>query len=198
MIFRLIIMTIIALAVNGQHAWGGGASKAPSKSKGKDDKDAHAAASEQTGSQISQHYVHRWVPFPPIQGKQLEGERSFSYKPQKGRVIVTVFLASWCLPCQELIKPLQKLEEKFKSRYTDFVYVFAHDTELDATGFAKAYKMSAQSIIGSAKLLEAFHQPELPSIYVGDRYGWLVTRKLNAEEKDVGELDRFLELQTAF
>lgn len=203
MIVRLIIMTLIALAVNGQQAR---ASDAASKAQKKDKasggsghgeaktEDAHAAAAPQ----MSQVYVHRWLSFPALQGKLLSSDTPFQYKQQKGRVIVTIFLASWCLPCQELVKPLQKLEEKFSGRYTDFVYIFAHDTEADARGFAKEYKLSERSILGSAPLLEAFHQPELPSIYVGDRYGWLVMRKLNTQLSELAELGKFLDLQTAF
>ncbi len=194
MIFKLIIMTIIALAVNGQHALAGG----PAKKEKPAAKDAQAKAEASAAPSISQHYVHQWVSFPALQGKTLEGDKTFIYTPKKGRVIVSVFLASWCLPCQELTKPLQKLEEKYKRRYTDFVYVFAHDTEADARGFAKAYAIGKNGITASAPLLEAFHQPELPSIYVGDRYGWLVMRKLNAEAGDILALDKFLELQTAF
>lgn len=146
----------------------------------------------------SSHYVHSWLAFPPILGRQLPSGQKYQFQPQQGRALVLVFLASWCLPCQQMVKPLQEMQKKFSPRYTDFIFAFAHDTEADAKGFIAQYKLENEVILGSAALLETFHQPELPSIYIGDRYNWMVMRKLNTQASDLEEIDRFLEVHTAF
>ena len=147
---------------------------------------------------LSRHYVHRWIEFPSVRGRNPQTGDTLTFNPKPGRAMVVTFLASWCLPCQQMIKRMKQLEETYQNRYTDFVYVFAHDTEPDALGFIGAYKLANNVILGSAPLLESFHQPELPSIYVGDRYRWLVYRALDSKPEDIEELDRFLEVHTGF
>ncbi len=143
------------------------------------------------------HYVHRWLAFPTVTALNLGRERAEEIKPVPGRVTILVFLASWCVPCQQQIREFKKIEDKYRDQYTDFVYIFAHDTESDARGFSKVYQLGSNAMLASASVLEAFHQPELPSFYVSDRYKWLVMRRLNTQKKDLDELGQFLSLHTA-
>jgi thiol-disulfide isomerase/thioredoxin len=142
-------------------------------------------------------YVHRWVAFPSFKATSLDRRESATVTPQDGRVKVIVFLASWCLPCQQQIKEFKRIEEKYQNRFTDFVYIFAHDTESDARGFSNVYKIGSNAMMASASVLEAFHQPELPTYYVADRYKWMVLRRINTQKADLDELDNFLSLHTA-
>ncbi len=143
------------------------------------------------------HYVHRWVPFPSFKATSLERRETSTITPQDGRVRVLVFLASWCVPCQQQIREFKRIEEKYRDRFTDFVYIFAHDTESDARGFSSVYKLGGNAMMASANALEAFHQPELPTFYVADRYKWLVLRRINTQTSDLEDLDKFLSLHTA-
>jgi len=145
----------------------------------------------------SDHYVHRWIPFPPFRAVSLNSQASEQIIAKDGRVSVIVFLASWCVPCQQQIREIKRIEDKYRDRFTDFVYIFAHDTENDARGFNNVYKLGNNAMMASANVLEAFHQPELPSYYVADRYKWMVMRRLNTQKKDLDDLDQFLSLHTA-
>ncbi|MCX6129219.1 MAG: hypothetical protein NTX25_09185 [Proteobacteria bacterium] len=145
----------------------------------------------------SDHYVHHWFEFPKIHGIGVENQESMLVKPKLGRVTVLVFLASWCLPCQQQIRNFRQIEDKYRDRYTDFVYIFAHDTHADARGFSGVYKLGDNALIASAEVLEAFHQPELPSFYVADRYNWMIMRRIKTQSSDLKELDSFLDLHTA-
>ncbi len=146
---------------------------------------------------ITSRYVHSWYNFPVISGKKIGDTERLTFKPQRGYATVAIFLASWCIPCQVLIRNIIELQEKYEKRHTTFVYIFAHDTEADAAGFVKAYQIKGYNILANVELMNNFHQPDLPTIYLGDRYGWLTWRKLSVQQKDIIELDRFLELHTA-
>ncbi len=163
---------------------------------------ARAAGSASTGIPpivvTTDKYVKQWIPFPPISVRDMGSGEASTREANKGRIQLVVFVASWCIPCQQIIDDIEKLHSKHKDKYTDLVYVFAHDTEKDAQAFARFHKIEEKSFIGTAKVLEDFHQPELPSIYGSDRYGWLVYRKLNTREKDIEALDRFLVKHSSF
>jgi thiol-disulfide isomerase/thioredoxin len=157
----------------------------------------NAAAKASGPPPPSDQYVHRWIPFPPFQAMSLASQTSEQIVAKAGRVSVVVFLASWCVPCQQQVREIKRIEDKYRDRFTDFVYIFAHDTENDARGFKSVYKLGNNAMMASASVLEAFHQPELPSYYVADRYKWMVLRRINTQKKDLDELDQFLSLHTA-
>ena len=158
--------------------------------------DAHGTAAVTVPARTDR-YVHHWLEFPSLRGLGLKNQEITEIKPKFGRVTVLVFLASWCLPCQQQIRSLRQLEEKYREHYTDFIFVFSHDTEADAKGFSRVYNLGDNTLIASAEALEIFHQPELPSFYVADRYQWLILRRINTQEADLKELDNFLDLHTA-
>lgn len=145
----------------------------------------------------TKEYIHSWQSFPSITGYRVQSNEKVSLKAEKGRALVVIFLASWCLPCQQLIKEFKSMEKKFSQRYTDFLYVFAHDTRADALGFTKAYKMGANTLLADIQLMKSFKQPRLPSIYVSDRQTWMIWRSLEVKKKDLANLDEFLEYHTA-
>ncbi|MFW7378837.1 MAG: TlpA family protein disulfide reductase [Oligoflexus sp.] len=125
-------------------------------------------------------------------------DKILRYEPEKGFAQVVIFIASWCLPCQQLMPEFKKLEKDFSSKFTRVVYVFAHDTQADAEGFKQHHKIGDNAMMGTPQILKDFHQPELPSVYIGDRHKWLVMRKLNTKWEDLKEVERFLQLHTAY
>lgn len=175
----LLIMTLLLAAVNGRAADAGKGGLPP------------AAVASGT-------YVQKWISFPELKLKDLSSAEPLQKTAAKGRIQLVVFIASWCIPCQQIIDDLNRLDTKHKTKYTDLIYVFAHDTQADAQGFAKFHKIEDKAFLGTAKMLENFHQPELPSVYASDRYGWLAFRKLNIRETDIVELEDFIQKHSAF
>lgn len=146
----------------------------------------------------SDHYVHRWKKMPEFVAPALSDiGGQLHVKPRDGRAQVVVFLASWCEPCQQLMEDLQRIEKRYKRLPVDVVYVFAHDTKDDALGFMKEYGLT-EGILANQDALKAFHSPELPSLYVADRHGWLMTRFVKAGKPDVATLDGYLKNMTAY
>jgi thiol-disulfide isomerase/thioredoxin len=108
-----------------------------------------------------------------------------------------LFLASYCEPCQEMMESYLRLEKRYRRLNTDFVYVFAHDTKDDAEGYMKEFGLR-HGILANFDALKAFHNPKLPTIYVGDRHGWLMTRFEESSAADLAKLDTYLRDLTAF
>ncbi|WP_141734698.1 TlpA family protein disulfide reductase [Oligoflexus tunisiensis] len=183
------IMTLLLPGVNVKAADAKDAAQSADSHDGKDSKNGAPTRGDR--------YVHKWVTFPSFTATSLDRRETITIAPSEGRVTVLVFLASWCVPCQQQIREFRRIEEKFHDRFTDFVYIFAHDTLNDARGFSNVYKLGRNAMLASASVLEAFHQPELPSIYVADRYRWMVLRSLNTQKQDLDDLEKFLNLHTA-
>ena len=138
------------------------------------------------------HYVSSWVPLPSFSATKLDGEHeSVTIEPSKGRLLVIVFLASWCEPCQQLMPQIQRLERHYQKLNTDFIYIFSHDTREDALGFMKEFHLS-NAYLANQELLKTYHDPELPSIYVGDRHGWMLQRYLKTAAPDLAKLNGLL------
>lgn len=144
----------------------------------------------------SRYYVHQWVRLPTLRGVDLQG-KPVTQKPLKGLIEVVVFVASWCIQCQELSAYVTNLQKKYRDLNTRFTYIFSHDLREDALGFAKNYNIS-QGIIASHDILKAYHNPELPSLYLSDRHGWLLARFPQATPKDLKTIDSMLALLTSY
>lgn len=128
-----------------------------------------------TSSERKTYYIHDWVAFPTLSGKELSSGDSIEIKAQRGTGMIVVFLASWCLPCQNLMPEILEIEKSLHPLQVKVTYIFAHDAESDALGFAAEYGIS-KPILADHELLKAFKNPPLPSLYLGDRNTWLVGR----------------------
>ena len=94
-----------------------------------------------------------------------------------------------------MIKSFKELEEKH-SELMKFIYVFSHDLLQDSKGFAKAYNLN-QGVLAYHELLKTFHNPELPSVYISDRDGWLIDRYIKVKIDDFEKIDKLLTLITS-
>lgn len=155
-------------------------------------------AAQAESREISDRYVHRWLPMPAFTAEGLgQNAGPMSIAPRPGRMLVVLFLASYCEPCQQMMEDYLRIEKKYRRLSTDFVYVFAHDTKDDAQGYMKEFAMS-RGVLANFDALKAFHNPKLPTVYVGDRHGWLMTRFEEAKSPDLARLDELLKRLTAF
>ena len=147
------------------------------------------------GLDVTSDYVHRWIKFPTGTGKSITGGEN-SVGAQEGYITVIFFLASWDIKSQELLARFKKLESTYKNISTHFIYVFTHDTFEDAVAFAADSAISSGLVAGH-ELHKNFHHPKIPSIYVGDKDGWLSARFLDTTVKDIEVLDEYLRYATA-
>jgi thiol-disulfide isomerase/thioredoxin len=156
-----------------------------------------AEAAKATEPVASDFYVHRWIPLPAFAGTLLGGEGQATVQARPGHATVILFLASYCESCQQMVGGLVEVARKYERLDVDFVFVFSHDTKDDAEGFMKEHGI-AEGVLANFDVLQAYHNPELPTIYVGDRHGWLTTRYPQAGEAALASLDELLKKMTAF
>jgi len=143
---------------------------------------------------ISDNYVHEWLRFPSIEGESIFADRLISHKPRHGRSTVLIFLSSWCIPCQNLMPEFMELYQRHSQIYSDILFIFTSDTPKDAQGFAREYNLNAPAIIANADILSKFNQPESPTIFIGDRWGWMTKRLRKMNRESIKEADEFLTL----
>lgn len=138
-----------------------------------------------------------WVPMLGFTATKIPGlVDQQKVSPEEGRMLVVVFIASWCEPCQQLMPDLVKMQRRYQQLPVDFAYVFMHDTREDAEGFMKEFSIDS-GYLANADVHKVFHNPELPTIYVGDRHQWLAARYEKAKRGDLPQLDELMKLVTA-
>lgn len=142
-------------------------------------------------------YVHQWLPMPKIIATPIDSLNTLTLTPKAGRMMVVFFLASWCEPCQDLTGKLVSMSSTLSSLPIDFYYIFTHDATDDAKGFMAEHKIP-YGYLAELDTLKNFNNPELPSIYIADNKGWLLTRFLKATPQDADETKRIIRLLTAF
>jgi thiol-disulfide isomerase/thioredoxin len=143
----------------------------------------------------SDDYVHKWVAFPPIADVQFMRSGKKKIQAELGVAKTFIFTASWCVPCQDLTKAF--LEQQRKHKTTEFIFVFAHDVEKDIDAFMKEYNIT-DAAVANHELLKFFHNPPLPSIYVVDRQGWMLTRYIQVKAEQIPEWDKLLGLINSY
>lgn len=191
-ILRILQIVLLSILGISEPAWASAASSQKNA--------PNQTGSTSTGPSLSdsKKYIHNWVGMPSFVAPSLPqpGEQ-ITVAHRYGRVLVLIFIASWCEPCQELMPAIKTIVQRYENLNTDFVYVFAHDTPQDAEGFMKEYKLPS-GVLASYEALKAYHNPPLPSVYVGDRQGWLATRFLATRLEDLDKLNEYLKYWTAY
>jgi hypothetical protein len=140
------------------------------------------------------NYVHEWIGFPEITGLDLQTGEPMRVVAEKDYATVAFFIASYDLGSQNLIQEFLKLEKKYASRFTRFVYVFVNDLEKEAVNFMRDNRVEGRTILcdDSTKMRFQFPPLNIPIIYVGDRRGWLALRFPQAKASDIALTDEFL------
>jgi thiol-disulfide isomerase/thioredoxin len=130
------------------------------------------------------------LPFPSFSAPTLGDNSKLNFKPQSGHAAMIFFVSSWCEPCQVLVPDFKQLARKYSNKDVDILFVFAHDTKDDAKGFIKEFQIPQQSVLANLQILTAFKNPDLPSVYIGDRWGYLAERFIKIKKADIDQIDQ--------
>ncbi len=209
-ILNFIFLLSVMFCKNILYASGGGEKKTESghggeaKSEGHGEKaEGHGGGAENDAKKKSETgsrgYVHEWTKFPKLKGTPLDQDTVTDFKFLDGYVGVVLFTASWCKSCQQITEQYLTLGKKYKNLSTQFVSVFSHDAKGDIDNFVREYNIAKEdALILDTETIREFHNPELPTIYIRDRRGWLTERYVRVTKKDLENLDDFLNKITAY
>ncbi|WP_405774721.1 TlpA family protein disulfide reductase [Streptomyces sp. NBC_00859] len=128
---------------------------------------------------------------PQLSGKTLEGATLDVGSAYKGKIVVVNVWASWCPPCRDEARGLEKVSKELAPKGVEFAGVNTRDA---STGSAKAfqttYGITYPSLYDPAgKLILRFPAGSLspqaiPSTVVIDRKGRIAARKLSGVNED--------------
>lgn len=150
----------------------------------------NAVVSDADSFIITNEYVHNWIRVPVLSGQDLNGQH-ITQKPKESIADVVIFIASYCVPCQQLTRYLLDLERKYSSLNARFTWVFSQDMSQDAIAFSKQYGIK-NAIIADDNTMKNWKNPKLPGVFLGDRNGWLLAIFPSATPRGVLEIDRIL------
>jgi thiol-disulfide isomerase/thioredoxin len=147
---------------------------------------------------FTNYYVHKWFKYPEFEVTDFFG-KSIKRMPAEGDIFVDVFLSSWCIPCQKITPKLSSIEAKYLDKKVIISYIFSHDKKKDAMGFLKRHFLKTKKVfLANHQTLKNFHNPPLPTVYIGGKDGFLLHRIEHVKISNLVSLDKFLENYTQF
>lgn len=157
--------------------------------------DPHGAPAEAEAPPVLQgprryYFPGKVLPFPSFTADFLDRVKTLDFSPAKGHSIMLIFIASWCEPCQVLMPQFKHLARKYESDSTKIYFVYSHDTKEDADGSAKEHQITQSSLMSNIDMLINFKNPEIPSIFIGDKWGYLADKYQNVKKSDIDVIDK--------
>lgn len=141
--------------------------------------------------------VKRYCPavilFLLIVSSSTTAESQFDLAEFKGKVVVLDFWASWCVPCRRSFPWMNSMQEKYGDSGLVIIGVNMDSDATEANAFLQAYPAEF-SIVNDpdGDLAREYEVIAMPSSYIFDRSGALVTRHLGFKVKRQGEYEAVL------
>jgi peroxiredoxin len=108
---------------------------------------------------------------PPLSGTSLRGHQ-LSLSTWHGSVVVVVFWASWCVPCQAEQPAVNALAQQEQSAGVHFAGVSVDVSRSAAEGYLTRYSVPYDSLIDSSDtVVLSYEVPGPPTTFVIDRRG---------------------------
>jgi thiol-disulfide isomerase/thioredoxin len=128
------------------------------------------------------------TPAPDWELKDLNG-KTVKFSDFRGHVVILDFWATWCAPCRVEIPHFVELQKQYSDKGLTVVGV-----SLDQQGsevvkkFVKQFGVNYPVVIGNEKVSEAYGGIDgIPTTFVIDRQGLIVSRHIGYDEKTVFE-----------
>ncbi|HEU5247888.1 MAG TPA: TlpA disulfide reductase family protein [Candidatus Udaeobacter sp.] len=126
-------------------------------------------------------------PAPDWELKNLEG-KVVKLSEFRGKVVILDFWATWCGPCRVEIPHFVELQKQYRDKGLAVIGV-----SLDEQGpevvkkFVKQFGVNYPVVIGNEKIADAYGIEGLPTTFVIDRHGRIVSWYIGYNDKAVFE-----------
>ena len=138
-------------------------------------------------------YWHAVILFLLIVSSSTTAESQFDLTEFKGKVVVLDFWASWCVPCRRSFPWMNSMQEKYVDSGLVIIGVNMDSDASDAVNFLQEYPAEFKIINDpDGDLAREYEVIAMPSSYVFDRNGALVTRHLGFKVKRQDEYEAIL------
>ena len=110
-------------------------------------------------------------PAPPFAMTDLDGA-SLSLEGHRGKVLLLVFWAPWCVPCRDELPEIDRLYKKYKEKGFEAIGICEDAARSAVTVFLSKVPVSFPIAIDArSSVAEAYRLSNLPSGYLIDRNG---------------------------
>ncbi len=139
------------------------------------------------------HYYQAAILFLLIVSTNTTAASTFGLSEFHGNVVLLDFWASWCVPCRRSFPWMNAMQEKYAD---DGLVIIAVNVDADpaaASAFLEEYPAQFRIINDpDADLAREYGVVAMPSSYIFDRRGALVTRHLGFKVKKQDEYEAIL------
>jgi thiol-disulfide isomerase/thioredoxin len=142
----------------------------------------------ETVSALAEETSTARTPAPDWQLHDLNG-KTVKFSDFRGHVLILDFWATWCAPCRIEIPHFVELQKQYGDKGLTVIGV-----SLDEQGpevvkkFVKQFGLTYPIVIGDEKVVEAYGRVDaIPTTFVIDRQGHIVSRHMGYNDKEVFE-----------
>lgn len=120
-------------------------------------------------------------------------DSAFSLAEFKGKVVMLDFWASWCVPCRRSFPWMNSMQEKYAGDGLVIIGVNMDSDPAEASAFLQQYPAQFEIVNDpDGELAREYDVIAMPSSYIFDRDGVLVTRHLGFKVKRQDEYEAIL------
>ena len=139
------------------------------------------------------HFFHTAVLLLLIVSSNATADSTFDLTDYKGKVVLLDFWASWCVPCRRSFPWMNGMQEKYGDDGLVIIGVNMDSDPADRNEFLQEYPAQFTIINDpDGELARAHDVIAMPSSYIFDRDGALVTRHMGFKVKRQDEYEAIL------
>ena len=139
------------------------------------------------------HFFHTAVLLLLIVSSNSTADSTFDLTDYKGKVVLLDFWASWCVPCRRSFPWMNGMQEKYGDDGLVIIGVNMDSDPADRNEFLQEYPAQFTIINDpDGELARAHDVIAMPSSYIFDRDGVLVTRHMGFKVKRQDEYEDIL------
>ncbi|MFP4610778.1 MAG: TlpA family protein disulfide reductase [Thiohalophilus sp.] len=142
------------------------------------------------------HLIEDPKPAPAFTLKDMDGE-THDLKDYRGHVVVVNFWATWCPPCREEMPSMERAWEQLQEHDIAMLAINVGEDEDTIFTFTADYPVSFPILQDrDSAVINEWPVKGLPTTFVLDKQGRIVSRVIGGREWDAPELiDMLIELQ---